>query len=146
MPRIKLVFKTNLNELFQAVLACGAIETIFQNFFSSESITVLPGWYPKKTDLYEMFQVQADCYLSKTDPNETTISFCIVYSEHFQTSHMEIFVKIINSYFNKKLHLSSFTRFWIRFSFGIFIIFIIKLNPICANDNQELQNISQSPK
>ena len=79
MPRIKLVFKTNLNELFQAVLACGAIETIF----SSESITVLPGWYLKKTDLYEMLQVQADCYLNKTDPNKTTISFCKVYSEHF---------------------------------------------------------------
>ena len=50
MSRIKLVFKTNLNELFQAVLACGAFETIFLNFFSSESITVLPGWYLKKTD------------------------------------------------------------------------------------------------
>ena len=52
-----------------------------------------------------MLQEQADWYQGKTDPYETTISFCIVNSEHWQTSEMEIFPEINSGYFYKRLRL-----------------------------------------
>ena len=76
--------------------------TFLPTFFSSESITGLPGWYLKKKDLSEMLQEQAEWYQGKTDPYETTI-FCIVNSEHYQTSKMEFSAKIIGGYFYKFL-------------------------------------------
>ena len=62
-------------------------------------------WLVPKKDLSEMLQEQADWYQGKTDPYETTVSFCIINSEHWQTSEMEIFPKINSGYFYKRLHL-----------------------------------------
>ena len=74
-------------------------------FFSFQLITEFPGWHLKQTDLSEVLHEQADSYRAQTDSYDTIVSFCVVNSEHCQISKMEIFAKIINRYFHKKLHL-----------------------------------------
>ena len=73
-------------------------------------MTELPDWYLQQTDLSEMLQEQAEWYQGKTDLCETAISFCLVHSEHGKTSKVEIFAKIVNSSFYKRLHLRCFYR------------------------------------
>ena len=86
-----------------------------------------------------MLQEQADWYQGRADPCETTISFCIVNSERCQTSEMEIFAKINNGYFYKRLHLYMFHKA-LNVSALEIVIFVIKPDLICTNNNPELQN------
>ena len=70
------------------------------------------------------------CCKNKTDPYGATTSFCTVYSEHSQTSKIEIFSKIIiNGYFYEKLHLTCFAGFWICLCFGILLSLLLNRIP-----------------
>ena len=84
-----------------------------------------------------MLQEQADWYQAKTDPFETVMSFCIVNSEHCQTSKIEIFAKIITGILIKNFILHFLQGFEYASALEI-VIFIIKPNPIFANNNPKL--------